>query len=171
MVPIFQMRKLRLRDLIKLTQLSMWKANHKPRVTVLKLCVFVPHPLGVVGGDLEAMLRQKQTIFTFKLKKVRKTTRTFSYDLSQIPYNYIVEMKNKFKGFGLVAWRTTDGGLQHCMGGGHQNHPQEKQMWEGKVVAWGGLKNSWENRRSERQRRKGKIYPMECRLPENSKER
>ena len=67
------------------------------------MCVFVPHPLGVVGGDLEAMLRQKQTIFTFKLKKVRKTTRTFSYDLSQIPYNYIVEMKNKFKGFGLVA--------------------------------------------------------------------
>ena len=59
--------------------------------------------MGVVGGDLEAMLRKKKTIFTFKLKKVRKTTRTFSYDLSQIPYNYIVEMKNKFKGFGLVA--------------------------------------------------------------------
>ena len=67
------------------------------------MCVFVPHPLGVVGDDLEAMLRQKQTIFMFKLKKVRKTTRTFSYDLSQIPYDYIVEMKNKFKGFGLVA--------------------------------------------------------------------
>ena len=65
--------------------------------------VFASHPLEVLGGDLEAMLRQKQTIFTFKLKKVRKTTRTFSYDLSQIPYNYIVEMKNKFKGFGLVA--------------------------------------------------------------------
>ena len=57
----------------------------------------------MVGGDLEAMLRQKKTIFTFKLKKVRKTTRTFNYDLSQIPYDYIVEMKNKFKGFGLVA--------------------------------------------------------------------
>ena len=65
--------------------------------------VFASHPLEVLGGDLEAMLRQKQTIFTFKLKKVRKTTRTFSYDLSQIPYDYIVEMKNKFKGFGLVA--------------------------------------------------------------------
>ena len=48
--------------------------SHKPRVTVLKLCGFAPHPLGVVGGDMEAMLRQKQTIFTFKLKKVRKTT-------------------------------------------------------------------------------------------------
>ena len=57
----------------------------------------------MVGDDLEAMLRQKQIIFTFKLKKVRKTTRTFSYDLNQIPYDYIVEMKNRFKGLGLLA--------------------------------------------------------------------
>ena len=67
------------------------------------MCVFAPHPLGVVGGDLEAMLRQKQTIFTFKLKKVRKTTRIFSSDLNQIPYDYIVDMKNRFKGLVLVA--------------------------------------------------------------------
>ena len=64
--------------------------------------VFAPHPLGVVGGDLEAMLRQKQTIFTFKFKKVRKTSRTFSYDLNQIPYDYIVEMKNRLKRLGLL---------------------------------------------------------------------
>ena len=57
----------------------------------------------MVGGDLEAMLRQEQTIFTFKLKKVRKTTRIFSYDLNQIPYDYIVEMKNRFKGLALLA--------------------------------------------------------------------
>ena len=67
------------------------------------MCVFAPHPLEVVGGDLEAMLRQKQTIFTFKLKKVKKTTRTFSYDLNQIPYDYVVEMKNKLKRLGLLA--------------------------------------------------------------------
>ena len=72
-------------------------------VRVLKLCGFAPHPLGVVGGDLEAMLRQKQTIFTFKLKKVRKTTRTFSYNINQIPYDYIVKMKNRFKRLGLLA--------------------------------------------------------------------
>ena len=52
---------------------------------------------------MEAMLRQKQTIFTFKLNKVRKSTRTFSYDLNQIPYDNIVEMKNRFKGLGLLA--------------------------------------------------------------------
>ena len=67
------------------------------------MCVFAPHPLGVVGGDLEAMLRQKKTIFMFKLKKVKKSNRTFSYDLNQIPYDYIVEMKNRFKGLGLGA--------------------------------------------------------------------
>ena len=36
---------------------------------------------------------------------------------------------------------------------------------------WGGLTNSWEKKRSERQRRKGKVYPSECRVPKNSKER
>ena len=63
MVPIDQMTKLRLRDLIKVTQISTWKAKHKPRVTVLKLWVFAPHRLRVVGGDLATMLRQKQAVF------------------------------------------------------------------------------------------------------------
>ena len=67
------------------------------------MCVFAPHPLGVVGGDLEAMLRQNQAIFRLQMKKVRKTIRTFSYDINQIPYDYIVEMKNRFKGLGLRA--------------------------------------------------------------------
>ena len=67
------------------------------------MCVFAPRPLGVVGGDLEPMLRQKKTIFTFKLKKVRKTTRPFCYDLNQIPYDYIVEMKSRFRGLALLA--------------------------------------------------------------------
>ena len=57
----------------------------------------------MVGGDLEAMLRQKKTIFMFKLKEVKKTNRTFSYDLNQIPDDLIVEMKNRFKGLGLEA--------------------------------------------------------------------
>ena len=39
------------------------------------------------------------------------------------------------------------------------------------MTVWGGLTNSFEKKRSEKQRRKGKIYPFECGLPENSKER
>ena len=66
-------------------------------VRVLKLCGFAPHPLGVVGGDLATLLRQKQAVFRLKLKQVRKTSRTFSYDLNQIPYDLIVEMKNRLR--------------------------------------------------------------------------
>ena len=36
------------------------------------------------------------------MKKVRKTTRPFRYDLNQIPYNYTVEMTNIFKGLDLM---------------------------------------------------------------------
>ena len=36
------------------------------------------------------------------MKKVGKTTRRFSYDLNQIPYNYTVEVSNRFKGLELI---------------------------------------------------------------------
>ena len=36
------------------------------------------------------------------LKKVGKTTRPFRYDLNQIPYDYTVEMRNRFKGLDLI---------------------------------------------------------------------
>ena len=44
-------------------------------------------------------------------------------------------------------------------------------MQKGNMVVWGGLQNSWENKRSEKQRRKGKIEASEYRVPKNSKER
>ena len=37
-----------------------------------------------------------------KLKKVEKTTRPFRYDLNQIPYDYTVEVRNRFKGLDLI---------------------------------------------------------------------
>ena len=40
--------------------------------------------------------------FRLKLKKVRKTTRPFRYDLNQIPYDYTVEVRNRFKGLDLI---------------------------------------------------------------------
>ena len=36
------------------------------------------------------------------MKKVGKTTRPFRYDLNQIPYNYTVEVRNRFKGLDLM---------------------------------------------------------------------
>ena len=40
--------------------------------------------------------------FILKLKKVGKTTRPFRYDLNQIPYDYTVEVRNRFKGLDLI---------------------------------------------------------------------
>ena len=40
--------------------------------------------------------------FRLKLKKVGKTTRPFRYDLNQIPYDYTVEVRNRFKGLDLI---------------------------------------------------------------------
>ena len=46
------------------------------------------------GSDHELLIAN----FRLKLKKVGKTTRPFRYDLNQIPYNYTVEVRNRFKG-------------------------------------------------------------------------
>ena len=40
--------------------------------------------------------------FRLKLKKVGKITRPFEYDLNQIPYDYTVEKRNRFKGLDLI---------------------------------------------------------------------
>ena len=50
------------------------------------------------GSDHELLIGK----FRLKLQKVGKTTRSFSYDLHQIPYNYTVEVTNRFKGLDLT---------------------------------------------------------------------
>ena len=42
--------------------------------------------------------------FRLRLKKVRETTRPFRYDLNKIPYDYIVEVINRFKGLDLIEF-------------------------------------------------------------------
>ena len=63
-----------------------------------------------------------------------------------------------------------DRGSWYYTGGSDQNHPKEKVIQKGKMIAQGGFINSWE-KRIKKQGRKGKICPTECRVPENSKER
>ena len=50
-------------------------------------------PRADCGSDHEFLIAK----FTLKLKKVGKTTRPFRYDLNQIPYDYTVELTNRFK--------------------------------------------------------------------------
>ena len=50
------------------------------------------------GSDHELLIAK----FTLKLKKVGETTRPFRYDLNQIPYDYTVEVRNRFKGLDMI---------------------------------------------------------------------
>ena len=50
------------------------------------------------GSDHELLIAK----FRLKLKKVGKTTRPFRYDLNQMPYDYTVEVRNRFKGLDLI---------------------------------------------------------------------
>ena len=108
----------------------------------------------------------------FKLKKVGKTTRSFRYDLNQIPYDSTVEVTNRFKGLDMIE----------CL----KNYGQGFMTWYRRLLSrppsprrkkckrqngWGCLTNSWEEKRSKKQMRKGKIYPSQCRVPKNRKER
>ena len=54
--------------------------------------------LELTGSDHELLISK----FRHKLKKIGKTTRTFRYDLTQITYDYTVEVRNRFKGLDLM---------------------------------------------------------------------
>ena len=55
-------------------------------------------PRADCGSDDELLMAK----FRLKLKKVGKTTISFRYDLNQIPYNYTVEVRNRFNGLDLI---------------------------------------------------------------------
>ena len=80
-----------------------------------------------VASDHELLIAK----FRLKLKKAEKTTGLFMYDLNQIPYNYTVEVTNRFKRLALIdrvheeLWMEVHDIVQ---GGSDQDHPQEKEM-------------------------------------------
>ena len=122
------------------------------------------------GSDLELLIVK----FRLKLKKVGKTTTPFRYDLTQIPHDYTVEVRNRFKELDLIdrvpdeLWTMEVRYIvQEAV---IKTIPMKKKCKN----ANGCLRrptNSSEKKRSERQRRKGRIYPSECRVSKNSKER
>ena len=127
--------------------------------------------------------------FRLQLKK-RKNTRPFRYELNQIPFDYTVEVTNRFKGLDLTdrvpeeLWTEVEDTVEEAL---VKTILKKKNAKRQKVV-WEGITNSWEKRLSKRQRRKGKIFfeswiwicfcmhlkwwdPFEYRLPKNGKER
>ena len=105
-------------------------------------------------------------------RKWGETTRPFRYDLNQIPYDYTVEVRNRFKGLDLIdrvpdeLWMEVWGIVQET---GIKTILKKKKC---KIAKWlSGEALQIAVKRSEKQRRKEKIYPFECRVPKNSKER
>ena len=88
------------------------------------------------------------------MKKVRKTIRPFRYDLNHISYNYTVEVRNRFKGVDLI-----------------ERVPEELWTEVHDIVQETGIKTIPKEKKCKKQRRKEKIFPLECRVPKNSQER
>ena len=109
--------------------------------------------------------------FRLKLKKVGKTTRPFRYDLNQIPYDYTVKVTNRFKGLDLIdrvperLWTEVRYIVQEAV---IKTIPIKKKCKKAKWLSEEALQRAM--KRSKRQRRKGKIYPFEYRIPKNTKE-
>ena len=62
----------------------------------------------LTGSDHELLIAK----FRLKLKKVGKTTRPFRYDLNQMPYDYTVEVRNRFKGQDLIDRKPDELGME-----------------------------------------------------------
>ena len=84
-----------------------------------------------------------------------------------------MEVRNRFKGLDLIdrmtdeLWMEVHDIVQET---GIKTIPKKKKCKKAKALLR-SLANSCEKKRSKRQRRKAKIYPFECRVPKNSKER
>ena len=79
------------------------------------------------------------------MKKVGKTTRPFMYDLNQIPYNYTVEVTNRFKGLDLIGRVPKELWMEICdivQGAVIKTISKGKKMQKGKMVVGEGLTNS-----------------------------
>ena len=103
------------------------------------------------------------------MKEVRNTTRPFRYNLNQISYDYTVEATNRFKGLDLIdsmleeLWMELHNIVQV------KTIPKKKKCKKAKWLSEKALQIP--EKRSKWQRRKGKIYPTKCGVPENTKER
>ena len=108
------------------------------------------------GSDHELLIVK----FRLKLKKVGKTTRPFRYDVNQIPYDYTVEVRNRFKGLDLIdrvpdeLWMEARDIVQET---GIKTIPMEKKCKKAKWLSGEALQIAVKKKRSEKQRRKGKI--------------
>ena len=108
------------------------------------------------GSDHELLI----TKFRLKLKKTGKTTRPFRYDLNQIPYDYTVEERNRFKGLDLIdrvpdeLWNEVHDIVQETR---IKTFPMEKKCKKAKWLSGEALQIAVKRREAKSQGEKGKI--------------
>ena len=108
------------------------------------------------GSDHELLIAKLK----LKLKKVGKITRPFRYDLHQIPYDYIVEVRNRFKGLDLTDRVPDELWMEVCnivQDTGIKTIPKKKKCKKAKWLSEEALQIAVKKKRSEKPRRKGKI--------------
>ena len=135
-----------------------------------KLCTISKKRPGTdCGSDHELLIAKLRLI----LNKVRKATRPFKYDINQIPNGYTVEVTNRSKGLYLVdrvpeeLWTEVYNIVQEVV---NKTILTKKKCKKAKWLSEEALQIA-EKRREVKVKGEGKIYPSECRVTENSKER
>ena len=108
------------------------------------------------------------------MKKVGKNTKQFRYDLNQIPYDYTVEVRNRFKGLDLIGrvpdelWMEGHDIVQKT---GTKTIPKKKKCTKAKWLSEEALQIAEKRRDVKGKGEKKKIYPFGYKVPKNSKER
>ena len=96
------------------------------------------------------------------MKKVGEIIRPFRYDLNQIPYDYTVQVRNRFKGLDLIRvpddlWMEVRDTVQEI---GIKIIPRENKCKKSKMAVWGGLTNSCEKKETQKAKEKKKDIPI-----------
>ena len=123
-----------------ITKWQIFKSHYSLQPKMEKLYRVSKNKTGAdCGSDHELLIAKLR----LKLKKAGKTTTPFRYE-GQLPYDYTVEMRNRFKGLDLIeylmnyGWRFVD----IVQEAGINTIPKGKKMQKGKMVVCGGLTNS-----------------------------
>ena len=112
--------------------------------------------------------------FRLKLKKLGKTIRPFRYDLNQIPYDYTVEVRNRFKGLYLIdrmpdeQWNEVCDIVQET---GTKTIPMENKCKKAKCLSGEALQIAVKRRDVKSKGEKERYRHLKCRVPKNSKKR